>query len=242
MLGLGNSITGGAALESGFDITTVSNLEVWLKNGGTQTLNSGNISQWNDESGNDNHAVQTTASQQPQADGGGALLDGSDDRFDMTSGLTLEGFHLFAVVDLDTLTNQTFIGKSDDSGNFIRIVDSNSYRHKARNGGEVVLFDYTSGKTVSADTKFMWEVSRANVQGSEIEVFKNNGEHLNETPADGSNSSTASNGFAIDQLFTQRANNSTINGHVFEFVLFSSALSGDDLTNVRNDILTRNGL
>jgi len=242
MLGLGNSITGGAALESAFDITTVSNLEIWLKNGGTQTLNSGNIAQWNDESGNDNHAVQTTAGFQPQADGGGALLDGSDDRFDMTSGLTLEAFHLFIVLDLDTLTNQTLIGKSDDSGNFIRITDADGYRHKSRNGGETVIFEYTSGKTLSADTKFMYEVTREYRQESEIEVFRNNGEHLNETPSSGSNASEVTNGFAVDQLFTQRNNSTNINGHVYEFVLFSTQLSGDDLTNVRNDILTRNGL
>lgn len=240
MLGLGNSIIGGAALEDVFDITTVSNLEVWLKNGGTQTLNSGNISQWNDESGNNNHAVQTTASFQPQADGGGALLDGSDDRFNLTSSLTLERFHLFAVVDLDTLTNQTFFGKSDDSGNFIRITSADGYRHKAKNGTETVIFTYTSGKTLSTDTKFMYEVTRTG--DNEIEIFRNNGEHLNLSPASGSNSSTATNSFAVDQLFTQRNNSTNINGHVFEFALFSSALTGDDLTNVRNDILTRNGL
>jgi len=240
MLGLGNSITGGAALKSAFDITTVSNLEVWLKNGGTQTLNSGNISQWNDESGNNNHAVQTTASFQPQADGGGALLDGSDDRFDLTSSLSLERFHLFIVLDLDNLTNQTLIGKSDNSGNFIRITDADGYRHKARNGVETVIFDYTSGKTLSADTKFMYEVTRTS--DSEVEVFRNNGEHLNETPASGSNSSAPANTFAIDQVFTQRNNSTNINGHVFEIAIFSEALSGADLTNVRNDILTRNGL
>ena len=240
MLGLGNSIIGGAALEDAFDIASVDDLQVWLKNGGTQTLNSGNIAQWNDESGNDNHAVQTTAGFQPQADGGGALLDGSDDRFDMTSGLTLEAFHLFIVLDLDTLTNQTLIGKSDDSGNFIRITDADGYRHKARNGAETVIFDYTSGKTLSADTKFMYEVTRS---GDEvIEVFRNNGEHLNETPASGGKASLLASIFAIDQLFTQRNNSTNIDGHVFEFVLFDKELTGDNLTNVRNDILKRNGL
>ena len=85
MLGLANSISGMPYISSStFSIANVPDLSVWLKNAGTQTLNSGNISQWNDESGNNNHAVQTTASFQPQADGGGALLDGSDDRFDLT--------------------------------------------------------------------------------------------------------------------------------------------------------------
>ena len=240
MLGLGNSITSGAALEDAFNIASVADLAVWLKNAGTQTLNSGNIAQWNDESGNNNHAVQTTASFQPQADGGGALLDGTDDRFNLTSSLLLTRFHLFAVLDLDTLTNQTLIGKSDNSGNFIRMTDDNGYRHKCRNGAETVIFDYTSGKTLSVDTKFMYEVVRS--EDEVIEVFRNNGELLNETPASGSSSSTTTNSFAIDQLFTQRNNSTNINGHVFEFVLFGKELTGDNLTNVRNDILTRNGL
>ena len=242
MLGLGNSITGGAALEDAFDITTIDDLAVWLKNGGTQTLNSGNIAQWNDESGNNNHAVQTTASFQPQADGGGALLDGSDDRFDLTTGLSLSRFHLFAVLDLDGFgtSGASIIGKSDDSGNFIRMTDDNSYRHKARNGSEVVIFDYTSGKTLSDNTKFMYEVVRS--ADETIEVFRNNGEHLNETPASGSNASSLLATFAIDQLFTQRNNSTNIDGHVFEFVLFSKEVTGDNLTNVRNDILKRNGL
>ena len=86
----------------------------------------------------------------------------------------------------------------------------------------------------------MYEVART--EDNEIVVFRNNGELLNETPASGSSSSTTTNSFAIDQLFTQRNNSTNINGHVFEFVLFSKELSGDNLTNVRNDILTRNGL
>jgi len=241
MLGLANSISGMPYISSStFSIANVPDLSVWLKNAGTQTLNSGNISQWNDESGNNNHAVQTTASFQPQADGGGALLDGTDDRFNLTSSLLLTRFHLFAVLDLDTLTNQTLIGKSDNSGNFIRITDNNGYRHKARNGSETVIFDYTSGKTLSVDTKFMYEVVRS--EDEVIEVFRNNGEHLNETPASGTNASSLLATFAIDQLFTQRNNSTNINGHVFEFVLFGKELTGDNLTNVRNDILTRNGL
>ena len=70
----------------------------WLKNGGSQTLNSGNISQWNDDSGNNNHATQSSASFQPNADGGGAEFDGTDDRFDLTSNIVLNAYHIFIVL------------------------------------------------------------------------------------------------------------------------------------------------
>jgi len=241
MLGLGSNIITNLPPISTFRMSTVSNLEVFLKNGGDQTLNSGNIAQWNDLSGNNNHAVQTTAGFQPQADGGGALLDGTDDRLDFTSGLNLGRFHLFMVLDLDSLTNMTLIGSSTNSGNFIRITSADGYRHKCRNGGETVIFTYTSGKTISSDTKFLYEVTRIN---SEIEVFKDNGDHLNVTPASGGNSSDPANGFVVNQWFTQQNNSTNINGHVYEVVLFSETLvdATEDLAKVRNDIISRNGL
>jgi len=85
----------------------------------------------------------------------------------------------------------------------------------------------------------MYEVVRS--ADETIEVFRNNGEHLTATPS-GSNASSLLATFAINQLFTQQNNSTNINGHVFEFVLFGKEQTGDNLTNVRNDILTRNGL
>ena len=55
MLGLGNSITGGAALEDTFLPSQVSDLSLWLDNGVGITA-----ARWDDSSGNNNHIVQST--------------------------------------------------------------------------------------------------------------------------------------------------------------------------------------
>lgn len=45
----------------------------------TITLNDGNVSAWNDKSGNNNHAVQATAASQPAYAANGITFDGVDD-------------------------------------------------------------------------------------------------------------------------------------------------------------------
>ena len=223
---------------SAFSIADVSSLQLWLKNGGSQTLNSGNISQWNDDSGNDNHATQSTASFQPQADGGGALLDGLDDRLDLTSNITLQQFHMFFVLDLDSVVNETLFGNSSDAGQFSRLQDSNTYRHKFNSSNEVKVFDYTSGKSVSTGTKFLYEFFR---DSDSIEIFVD-GDNFTATPGGDNSSNPSSHTVTINQLFTQQNNAANIDGHVFEVAMFNAVLTGSDLTNVRNDINTRNGL
>ena len=238
MLGIGNGITSGAALEDAFSLTSVSGLQLWLKNGGSQTLNSGNISQWNDDSGNDNHATQSTASFQPEADGGGALLDGSDDRLDLTSNIALQQFHMFFVLDLDSVNNETLFGNSSDNGQFSRLQTSTKYRHKFNSSNEVKIFDYASGKSVSTGTKVLYEFFR---DSDSIEVFVD-GDAFTPPSSGANDTDPSSHTVTINQLFTQQNNNSNIDGHVFEVVIFNAVLTGGDLTNVRNDINTRNGL
>ena len=242
MLGLGTSITHPDYIDSGFSLTAIGpsiGLQLWLPNGSDNlTLNGSDVSQWSDKSGNDNHARQTTASFQPAAADGGADFDGSDDRLDLSTDLVLGQFHVFMVLELDSLTNETILGNAGDSGEFIRITDANSYRHKSSSGSETVTFDYTSGKTVSTGTKFLYEVNR---DTDSVEVFVN-GDHFTASPASGSNASDPSKPITINQIATQRNNAANTDGHIYEVVIFDEVLGGDTLTNVRNDINTRNGL
>lgn len=73
MLGLGNSIIGGAALDQ-FTPASINNLALWLKQGTGITSDGGTpdkVSQWNDSSGNDNHATQSTSGNQADLVGTG---------------------------------------------------------------------------------------------------------------------------------------------------------------------------
>ena len=247
MLGLGTSIIHPDYIASGSYIQAngaAIGLQLWLPNASNDpfssalTLNGSDVSQWSDKSGNSNHARQTTASFQPAAADGGADFDGSDDRLDLSSDIALGQFHIFMVLELDGLVNETILGNTGNSGEFIRIVDANSYRHKAASGTETVIFDYTSGKTVSTGTKFLYEVFR---DANSIEVFVD-GDHFTASVASGSNQSDPNKPITINQIATQRNNSANTDGHIYEVVVFNEVLGGDVLTNVRNEINTRNGL
>jgi len=62
-------------------------LALWLDAEDTAsiTLNGSTVSQWNDKSGNNNHASQATATLQPSLSGKDIIFDGVDDGFNLTS-------------------------------------------------------------------------------------------------------------------------------------------------------------
>jgi len=126
MLGLGNSITGGAALEE-FSVTNVSEVVTWLKadTGITEDTGTGFIGRWRDQVGTADW-VQNASTNQPELIGSGinsrVRFDGSDrmyqkdydwnfaedgnafdfphDRFDTMNSGGSGGMSLFIVVEL----------------------------------------------------------------------------------------------------------------------------------------------
>jgi len=92
MLGLGNSITGGAALDD-FTPANIANLALWLKNGTGVTA-----AQWDDSSGNDNHATQGTSGNQAAVSGGGLDFEEDNaDHYDLASKISMSANHNFIV-------------------------------------------------------------------------------------------------------------------------------------------------
>ena len=78
MLGLGNSITSGYIP---FTLTSVSSLALWLQNGVGVSA-----SQWNDSSGNNNHAIQGTGGNQATVSDGGLDFEETEtDHYDFTN-------------------------------------------------------------------------------------------------------------------------------------------------------------
>ena len=72
MLGLGSSLALGGA-PSEFVLTNISGLDIWLQyDTGFTADGSDAISQWDDQSGNDNHAVQATTDFKPTLVSGAA--------------------------------------------------------------------------------------------------------------------------------------------------------------------------
>ena len=92
------------------------------------------VSQWNDKSGQGNHAVQASAASKPLTEtltiGGlnSIAFDGTDDRLSLSSTLTAvtaDGTvkrEIFAVVDLDETANETIFGHASSSNEQVTVV------------------------------------------------------------------------------------------------------------------------
>ena len=93
----GISKVNGSAVWAPTDLT---GLAMWLKNGVGITSDGGTpdlVSQWDDSSGNNNHAVQATAGLQGVVSGGGIDLDGTDNFYSLSSQVTMSGDHNIVV-------------------------------------------------------------------------------------------------------------------------------------------------
>ena len=88
MLGLGNSV--GNKNYQWQPNLVGADLKLWLRNGVGITLNGADVSQWDDSSGNGNHAAQSTAGDQGLASGGGIDFElDNEDHYDLDSAITI---------------------------------------------------------------------------------------------------------------------------------------------------------
>jgi hypothetical protein len=113
-------------------------LSLWLdaSDPSTVTIVTG-VSQWDDKSGNDNHALQGTGSSQPAYVSGQHLVfDGSNDLMIMSS----------VIEEFDNMDSTVFIVMSQDAGvNFATAIGSSK---EALTGNEYVYFGLNSGSSV----------------------------------------------------------------------------------------------
>ena len=231
MLGLANSITAGGLPATDFLLTSVSGLQLWLKNDTGITTATG-ISQWEDQSGNDNHAAQSTGSNQPALLNGGAHFDGSDDFFDITE-IELDLFHVFIIVTLDAENNETLLGGTNQ--NFFRLAhggSTSSGRFRATSSSGNVNITFSAA--VEDDTKMLFELIR---NGDNELLSIKDGTTLSTDSSDGGTFP-----WKPTQIGCQADGGTPLDGKIDELVIYNAVLSGDDLTNVRRDINTRNGL
>jgi len=226
MLGLGNSITSGVAL-SEFNINNLSP-ELWLAfNTGQGAITDG--IQWNDQSGNNRHASQTTDAQEGSGFADGAFVTdaGSQDNLDLASTFNLASdYHIFVVLNLSEESNETFVSSVDNSS-FIRFAQGGSAAaYRMKNGGTTLNITLSSG---FGTTKAIAEISRDGSNG--IRVIKN-GSSLG--------TGTGSGTFGFQQIGT--SSNGVTSGEIHEVVVFGSKLSDADATLVRSDIAKRTSI
>ena len=243
-LGLNNNLVtpNVAAAGAAFSLTDISGLQAWYKFDTNITLNGSNVSEWGDSSGNGNDLTQTTASKQPAYNSGDVHFDETDDRMVMDTELTLtasSGFTVLAVISTDSTStgNQTlFSGSGDGNGkNFFRY-DTTLWRFRPSSGS---TSQQTINHTLTNGEKFLITIIGTDSSGSLNFAVRDNGAAIgNATCAAASGSDT----FKLDRIADHNETNQLWDGKISEFAVYNTNLTGADLTNVENDLITRHGL
>jgi len=224
MLGLGNSIISGGVAEE-FLPTQVNNLKLWLQNGVGVTA-----AQWDDSSGNSNHAVQGTAGNQATVDGGGLEFDGTNDHYDI-SDIEIsdeESLTIFVVVELDNVDKDTILG-IDDAADFFEVQTQKRLRLNFDAGASLQI-NFSANQFIH-DEKHLITIERESGGTGNVNVFKN-GSLLS---PDSQLSSTAGITF---KTIGSRGIDRFLGGHIYELLVYDTAdLTSDEMSSV-NDYLT----
>ena len=129
MLGLGLEATASSAT---WKPTDISGLAIWLKNGEGVA-----VAQWDDSSGNNNHATQSNASYQAAVSGGGLNFEGSSSNYyDLTSKITVSTNHNFLLAVVVTIESYDSLNcvLSDGTNEFMEFQTNKKVRIKTLDG------------------------------------------------------------------------------------------------------------
>ena len=218
MLGLGNSITSSAFYDDvSWAPTDVDGLVIWHKNDTNIA-----VGQWNDSSGNNNHATQSTSGNQASIDKGGFHFDGSDDYYEYGTQLNIgasEGYTLAMVYHLDSHSVKNVVFSKDANSTFFEFFDGDTVR--INYGGNVVNLN---GGTHEAGSDRILVVTR-----------ESDGTHrLFENGSDTQVTTGSQTGAAVWENFGIRNDNDRpFNGKIYEIMVWDNVtLGGSDLTNL----------
>ena len=238
MLGLGNSITGGAALDE-FSIANVSGIQTWLKFNEGQT-DDGNRIIWADSSGQGNPISDDGAGTNDRVEfTGGALhlkqVDSSTyPEANFTSEMVLTGaFTIFVVVDVDDDLNAESIlqGSASLGNNFIR------FAHGDVDAKFRFFFDGTSSiitaSTAPSTSKALFRIERDS--SNNVDFFED------DTSLGGGFPFSNSGTFRVLRLGST-SSASAIGAKFFEVVIFNELVSDANIALIEADIKTRNSL
>ena len=237
MLGLGITISKAIKPLDAFSIDSISGLELWLKFDTGITTVSDKVSQWNDQSGNDRHAKQAVPSRRPAYSSGDIDFDGTDDRFDFDAEFSVNEFTIAVVIDPQQAspTNESILGKG--ANDFLRVHQGGQSDRVFMKANAVSMDQDVLTENLPTD-KFLLVVTRDTGSTANAEVRVNGAVKTDET-ADDFDSTQA---LDIKTIATSGGGLNPFDGLINEVVIYDSALSGDDLTNVENDIMTRNSI
>ena len=209
-------------------------LQLWLDADADYTITkdgSNKVSQWNDKSGNENHATQWTSNDQPTYSTSGMngkptfSFDGAGDTFDISNNISLTNdYEIFIIAEstwletwvsfiLGSSSTNTKLGKQQNNKIFARVI----------NGG---AFDI-SVDFPSKNTPFLENFTRNS--NNKIDVSFNNAGFNRLFSGAEQSGSTTFNKIGVDDLLVQ---NNYWEGKISEILIYNKALSASERNKV----------
>ena len=237
-LGLGASSSSYMSMDLK-DATTA--LALWLKNGAGVAA-----AQWDDSSGNDNHAAQsTTGNQAGVSDGGLDFEEDNEDHYDLTSMVTVAengGFCIAWVMDTESATNNSLV--SDSGAETIRIQNASKIRLLTNDPGNLQSA-YHTDEAFGAN-KGLYMLNRTAGDGSEVTIFKNGAAVAIEASSGDSTLADAGendNGFTFDTIGAANSGSTHFfDGKLLELAFWTKSLSAQEIADVNSYLKSIHGL
>jgi len=249
MLGLGNGITGGAALDE-FDLSSISSLQAWFKKGEGITTDGGNVSLWTSQVG-DLAFAQPLSSTQPVHDASTDTITFSQARqmtlrnAANTASASVTGGTGNAItvclamkVNVDTTSANTKFQHVLGEGNSSRftLFLPGDFAYIGGSSGTITMI-LPSGTFADNEIALITWASEGGTNGNG-RVFKNTSTTQLNDPDTATTGTITLSQFGNDGAAGGRG----FSGGAIELAIFNEELTGDDLQNVLTDIATRVGI
>ena len=236
MLGLGANL---AMSDRLFSLNDISDLSLYLKNGVGVA-----VAQWDDSSGNANHASQATSGDQAELLEGGLHFELSEkDHYLLSTEITItseQGFTIFLVAEMEsTGANATILSKANSQHFFEIMSGADNLRLRLASTNTVVQPD-TSNLWLQG-TKFLLTVVRESGGTGNIIIYKD-GVLLSQASA-GQAANTGDGEYSI--LGAGHSGSATrrwLDGTIHELAFYEKQLSAYELADVHSYLTDKHGL
>jgi len=246
MLGLGNSIASGNVVVEGYsDPASFSGLVLWLgfnqgitaANGNTTAagdmVNNDQITQWDDLSGNTNHAVQSTSTDMPRWDTANSGADIGAPKFannakymDLTTPIEITGdFTImirFRVNDIST--SRCFLGNAADD--LFKLHDADDFRAIIGGSGTSSWEDTSATDLTVADPDYRHIVTFTRSSGA-MKVYVNGGtasgdwkDEQDDVDWDSAESHSDTDTFTISNIGSEADDTTNFNGWFYDILIY----------------------
>jgi len=231
---LANALKLQTKVSAGINLLDITGLQVWLKNDTDITFDGNGVSEWQDQTSNNNHAVQSRDGNKPAYNAGRVVFDGSDDTLLLSSEVNLGAFTIILACDLDeagTLSNDGALGRA---GNDVLKLYRGSDDERIGLRANGVNYEINPMSTAYPTTKFLLTCTRNAISG--LWSTRINGTQV------GAVATTITDLFDVTQIGSGDISNTQYSGDLNEVAIWNVELTGSDLTNAEADITSRNGI